>query len=206
MLARVKNAVFNYILKPMGFQKRVSKQIWEQQFSTGYWDFLGSENENEHYNVIIDFFLIYKKEGKILDIGSGKGVLLSHLTQKTPLTYQKYTGIDISRTAIAYSLTNFPLYDFKVCDYDKENLEGKYDIIIFNETLYYFLLPAQTLKKCIKNNLNTGGLFIISIYNNQGEHDGVWKNILPLFDIVEEKKATNNQNQLWDIKVLKPKV
>ena len=189
------------VFRRFGFGNRVPKIIWEKQFSSGAWDYLESKDEVQHYQTIIKFYDQQKNKKSILDIGCGKGVLYKYLKENSSLPGIEYMGIDLSENAISAVRQQFPGIDFQQLDFESGSIEKKFDIIIFNESLYYFPLPLKILDKCYSQNLNDNGVFIISMFNYPG-HDEIWKKIEKHYHIVMSEEVKNDKGEKWKIKVL----
>src|ERR1700712_1664143 len=151
---KLKNLLHRLLFRRFGFGSRVPKSIWEKQFNKGDWDYLESKDEAQHYQTILKFFDQQKNKNSILDIGCGKGVLYKYLKENGLLSGVDYMGIDLSETAIRAVLQRFPETNFKQQDFENKSLEKKFDVIIFNESLYYFPLPLKIIDKCFSQNLN----------------------------------------------------
>jgi 2-polyprenyl-3-methyl-5-hydroxy-6-metoxy-1,4-benzoquinol methylase len=147
----------------------------------------------------------YKPRGTSLDIGTGHGVLYHHLDHEGVATKDTYLGIDISSKAIEQASQLYPCVNFQVLDYDKDQLSGRYDVIIFNETLYYFTSVAATVKKCVQNNLKKNGIFIVSIYDYPG-HDKVTEKLLKVCKPIDQEVIRNDRGQSWTVYVMLPHV
>lgn len=198
---KLRNIVHAVFFKHFGFGNRVSKAIWEEQFADDTWDYLYSKDEEAHYNKIIEFYANVK--GSVLDIGCGQGVLLNYFRESLNISTNVYCGIDISENAIKAAKQRFPDADFKQIDFENTNIKGKYDVIVFNETLYYFNRPLNTLEKCVTQNLNENGHFIISMcdYSN---HNLIWNQIDKKYRTIREEAVQNSKGQNWTIKLLQP--
>jgi len=102
-----------------------------------------------------------KNNSKILEIGSGIGLMGSFIKNKFPESY--YTGIEIdekiSEKARSFGL-NIKNGDFTIM----ESINEKFDVVLMWEVLEHI----QDLKKCvdlIAKRLDTNGLFIFSVPN-----------------------------------------
>jgi len=197
---KIRHQVYIFVLSRFGFGNRVSKSIWEKQFCGKDWDYLYAEAEKDHYLAIVDLFKKYGS-GKILDVGCGQGVLYHYL--KAATASLNYLGIDISGNAVEKAKTSFSEANFKQLDFDYQKLEGKFDVIIFNETLYYFNRPLNTIQKCINQNLNKGGYFIISMCDFLG-HDVIWEKLKKHFNFISFQEILNENNQKWKVVVFRP--
>ena len=204
LLNKIKNKsrhlLYTYALCKFGFGNRVSRSVWEKQFGAKDWDYLYTEAEKDHYLAIVDLIEI-TGPGKILDLGCGQGVLYHYLKQGVGAL--NYLGIDISANAIAKAQHSFPETGFKQLDFEYQNLEGKFNVIIFNETLYYFNRPLNTIQKCIDQNLNKGGYFIISMCEYTG-HEVIWQKLKQRFNFLSFQEITNAKDQKWKVGIFKP--
>jgi len=204
MIDRIKNKLrqiaYSKVLYKFGYGSRVSKSIWEKQFGGEEWDYLYSDAEKDHYLAIAGL-LNGNGPGKILDVGCGQGVLYHYLRKE--LGTLNYLGIDISSNAVAKAKNSFPEGGFDTLDFEYVNLEGKFDVIIFNETLYYFNRPLNTIQKCINQNLNKGGYFIISMCEYTG-HEVIWQKLKQRFNFLSFEEIRNANDQKWKVGLFKP--
>lgn len=182
----------------------VPKDTWEKQYSSGAWDYLESEKEREHYVAIVDFLKKHIRQGEVLDIGCGTGVLYKYLNSSDAINHKMYYGIDISENAVMTARENYNDVHFSVLDYQTENIKKVFDCIIFNETLYYFENAGNTLKKCINENLQKDGKVIVSMVD-YGHHHLIWGFIDSNYLVLDQKTVTNEDGVSWTIKVLSPK-
>jgi 2-polyprenyl-3-methyl-5-hydroxy-6-metoxy-1,4-benzoquinol methylase len=195
---------YSTLLFRFGFGSRVSKGIWEKQYNDNEWDFLFSEDEKEHYRAIITQIKHYNTKPALLDIGCGHGVLYNYFNKALTSDFD-YVGIDISENAIKKATEKFSGVDFKAIDYDYEMLTGQFNIIIFNEVLYYFVKPLKILHKAIKENLCAGGVLIVSMYNDdKGKNELIWKNIDEHFKVLTKEVVQNDKGVAWTIKTITP--
>lgn len=198
---KIRRNLYNSILSKYGYGNRISKNTWNKQFSLGVWDYLYSKDEEAHYQQIIEFKNRYKPNGKILDVGCGQGVLFAYLKQKSESI--DYFGIDISETAVKLAIQTFPGGNFKKLDFEYKGVEGKYDVIIFNESLYYFNKPLKKIEHCIKHNLVAGGYIIISMCDFTG-HNIIWEKLKKKYTFLSLKELKNSKQQIWTVGVFEP--
>lgn len=172
---------------------------WDQDYANGRWDFLEEDaRELARHALIANYCRCHDPEGRILDLGCGTGVLCDYLDRKQKY---KYVGVDISSVAISRAKEKFNL-KFKCSDALSFSPAGKFDIIIFNEVLYYTDFEAVLKKYC--HVLKPDGIFIISIYRKQNNFDNIWQLISQMFHAVEVIELTvgNHASTVtWNIKI-----
>ena len=184
-----------------GIGSPVGRNVWEEQFKNGAWDYLYSETEALHYKSIVKF---YKQcgGGSVLDAGCGQGVLFHYLKQeiKSP---KDYLGFDISENAVAEARQKFPPYRFVQMDFNIATPDEKFDVIIFNECIYYFQKLIEQLDLCFKKNLNPDGHVIISMFY-YAEHALLWKKLVAHYNFISWEEVENEKGQKWRICLFKP--
>ncbi len=103
-----------------------------------------------------------KRNGSILEVGCGLGYVVDLIARNNQNL--EVNGSDISKKAIQIAKKKFPQYNFFANDItsDKKEINKKFDIVIFNQILWYILekLDHSFLNshRILKNN----GYFIIS--------------------------------------------
>ena len=108
------------------------------------------------------------KEGTIIDIGCGYGLLANFLTLRS--SKRDVTGIDLSvgRISVAQKTTdNRKKIQFKLMDALDLQL-GKYNAVIMSDFLHHlsYQVQEELLARCYQK-LPTGGLLIIEEVNNR---------------------------------------
>ena len=103
-----------------------------------------------------------KRNGSILEVGCGLGFVVDLIARNNQ--NQEVNGSDISKKAIQIAKKKFPQYNFFVNDVtsDKKEIDKKFDIVIFNQILWYIL---EKLDQSLLNShsmLKKDGHFIIS--------------------------------------------
>ena len=80
----------------------------------------------------------------LLDVGCGEGLILRFCDREWLVNY---TGLDISQTALDRIKTLLPT-DRLICSPLEEfSTDQRFDVILFNEVLYYMSDPKSHLKK-----------------------------------------------------------
>lgn len=183
------------------------RERWEQQYTRGDWDHLSSEVPR--YGVLCSYMKHLGHPISLLDIGCGEGLILRFCDREWLV---KYTGLDISQTALDRIKTLLPA-DRLICSTLEEfSTDQKFDVILFNEVLYYTTDPESHLKK-FRNFLNPNGLFLISTWKKSGWFSrnnpsvrAVWRLIekCQLKKIDEVVINTIPRRSSWKIALLQP--
>lgn len=183
-----------------GFGSPVGKNVWEAQFEKGAWDYLYSDTEMLHYRSIVRFYKKYGN-GTVLDVGCGQGVLFHYLKSEIK-SANDYLGLDISDNAIAQAKNAFPAQRFEQMDFNVSTPNEKFDLVIFNECIYYFNKPIDQLDSYIKKTLNINGHVIVSVFY-YAEHAQLWKRLAEKYQFLEMEEVINEKGQKWRICVFK---
>lgn len=196
----VKKAHRKMWLDPQGRGRPKPVERWEEQFKSGRWKQLDSLDEYFRYMIIIGYLHRLWNTPSVLDVGCGHGSLLRRI-EDLGLHVQCYHGIDISLTAIEQAK---PLeregVTFEVVDVERWVPPRTYDVIVFNESLYYLSDPISSLQSFARNVAQDGG-FIVSMCRS-GNHHVIWKKIEALFPERHRCTVENRQGSVADIKVM----
>ena len=133
-------------------------------------------------------------EIKILEIGSGTGILTNYLISKYPNS--QITLIDISESMIESCRNKFGnRLNYIVSDAENYEFENKFDLIISNATFQWFNNLSETVEK-YKDILNENGKIIFSTFA-----EGTYKELNESFlKVSEEYKYSQNFIGLEELK------
>ncbi|MDD6211416.1 MAG: methyltransferase domain-containing protein [Bacteroidales bacterium] len=104
-----------------------------------------------------------KRCDRILDIGTGTGVLIPFIREKSICS--RIVGIDYSEGMINIAKQKFSNkrnLDFQLLDIEKEEIEGRFHHIILYSMFPHLQKKTETIKKLIENNLFPGGNILIA--------------------------------------------
>ncbi|HEX7116801.1 MAG TPA: class I SAM-dependent methyltransferase [Steroidobacter sp.] len=138
----------------------LSRAAWESQYRHGHWDLLADTRELARYSVLAGYVLLYPR-ARVLDVGCGDGLLALRLNG----SYQSYLGIDLSETAIERARARVPSSRARFLQANAETRvpSGRFDVIVFNESLYYFERPLAVFDR-YASRLADGGAIALSMY------------------------------------------
>jgi len=139
--------------------RSTTREQWDVEYTCGEWDYLRSVGELARYSVIAGYCRHHKRQGSICDVGCGEGILERALRP----TYRRYLGIDVSEAAIrrARDSERPASASFECADALVFDTAEHFDVIVFNESLYYFPQPNAVLHRYEKY-LNSEGVFVVS--------------------------------------------
>ena len=189
----------------MPIQLKVNKEKWNKEFSKGRWNCLDSSPTERARHAIIGMYCRhFFPRGKILDVGCGEGTLTDFLSEAQK---KRYVGIDISLEAIKIANKKRKL-NFQCIQAEQFKTKNKFDIVIFNEILYY-LDDIEIFKK-YSEFLKSKGIIIMSLYRmkNKRYDRQIRKNSKKFFkakDAIEISGRIKNQNVIWRVEVLEKK-
>lgn len=134
----------------------------EQQFRFRKWDYLEELPELSRYSIIVGYCQFFSAK-TILDVGCGQGILAARLKA---LPYEEYLGVDFSSQAIheARQKTGDQRTQFIIAEATEFVAPRKFDVIIFNECLYYFENRHSVLQAYVQA-LTPNGFMLVSMYN-----------------------------------------
>ena len=133
---------------------------WDREYASGRWSYLKTLAEEGHYLIIASYVCRLKPDCSVLDVGCGEGVLLAAFRR---FGYRRYLGLDVSETAIKTANRDADeRTSFQAVHGDSFTNDEQFDVIVFNETLYYFADPARTVQTYAAF-LKPDGVFVISM-------------------------------------------
>lgn len=186
-------------------RKTSAKYRFNLQYAEHQWAGLRALEDLPRYSIITGYihFLYPGNDARILDLGCADGLLQERLL---PAGYKYYLGVDISDLAIenARDKQNAKTR-FVAGDLDNLAVEGQYDIVVYNESIYYLKDPVAAVKAAF-GNMSSGSFLIISCFNRNGkEHSNLWGRLSEILNMVDMTKVNNRNGDSWSIHVYKIK-
>jgi 2-polyprenyl-3-methyl-5-hydroxy-6-metoxy-1,4-benzoquinol methylase len=178
----------------------VSQEYWDAEYAAGQWNRLRELNQLGHYSIIAGYCHYLKPGGAILDVGCGEGILLDRLD---PAKYSRYVGIDLSAEAIDQAASRQDArIEFVQADARTFVPREAFDVVIFNESLYYLEDPVGVVRRFARL-LKAGGILVISM-NSTVSGAKIWKALRPHHTILDEVQVRHGSRPPWVVKVLVP--
>jgi 2-polyprenyl-3-methyl-5-hydroxy-6-metoxy-1,4-benzoquinol methylase len=174
--------------------------VLDGQHRGGTWDYLGDLSEMARYAVIAGYCARTHDASSALDLGSGKGILLDWLL-RTGIT--RYVGVDYSAAAIeAAKPRNSASISFVEADAAQFTPAERFNIIIFNEMLYYFERPDDIIRR-YAGFLEPEGKFVISLWDGPESHTA-WRRASRAVTTLDHARIANARGVVWDIRMCRP--
>jgi len=175
----------------------IPRSLWEQQYGSGHWDYLHALAELGRFSVLIGYIRELKPEGTVLDVGCGEGLLYKRLQPRS----SPYLGLDISESAIAKARAS-GCGTFVSADAEEFVINDTYDVIVFNESLYYFTDPVGTVARYAKA-LRPDGIMIVSTCLASRRARAILRAVKRALTLIDETSIAHDA-LVWTCSVLAP--
>lgn len=169
----------------------IAAEVWNRQYRSGTWHYMENLEECSRYSPIVGYMAYLKPGGSVLDVGCGEGILYKRYQ---PYEYTFYQGIDISETAIA-TLASVQDTQTQFTQTDAEHFEPShtFDVIVFNESLYYFNDPLSTFARYTQF-LNPDGVVIVSTYQQSQRAMAILRCLKARYPLLTETSTTHTSS------------
>jgi SAM-dependent methyltransferase len=147
----------------------IKRRFWDKEYSEEKWSFA----YNTVGDCVYDHLERHTRNGDILDIGCGSG---NTATEMAESCYRSYLGVDISEAALAKARRRSQECGrgdknrFESGDFLTYVPAGKYDVILFRESMYH--VPLGKVKSTLDRYsayLKDGGVFVIRLFASSGD-------------------------------------
>lgn len=181
-------------------ERNMQAKSWNEEYASDKWEFLHDLEELSRYSILTGYMACLKPGGAFLDIGCGDGILFN---KYKPYGFTSYTGVDISEVAIQKLCSQeIKNASFVCADGEKYQPSEFYDAIIFNESIYYFNEPMETIEH-YKAYLKKGGVIITSIFKNSQRSIAINRLMNSTYHLVDETYCING-DKTWICSVYEP--
>jgi 2-polyprenyl-3-methyl-5-hydroxy-6-metoxy-1,4-benzoquinol methylase len=158
-------------------------------------------NELGRYSAIIGYCRDFNPHAAVLDIGCGEGILQRLLSP----TYSKYLGVDLSQAAIdraAAAAADADNTKFVAGDARDFAPEEHFDVVVFNECLYYFEEPLAITQR-YEGCLNKSGIFLVSNVIRRRSR-AARRDLQSAYVLLDRVLLENCRGVRWQVEVLSP--
>jgi SAM-dependent methyltransferase len=170
----------------------------DAQYRAGYWKHLDEISELAPCMIIAGYVHHLFESPLVLDVGCGHG-RMARLLAHFPL--EGYTGIDLSPAAIAQARAlGINRARFATADFEKWTPPEQYDVILFQDSLYYATDPVRQLRR-YAGALTEHGVFVVSMFRYSNNRI-IWRRIDRSFQTVAATRVRNRKGK-WDVRVLR---
>jgi len=133
------------------------RRSFDEYYKSGRWDCLDVDHSEEMVRLVEK----YARGGRILDMGCGTGILASRLADDS---YEYYRGIDASSEAIDRARKRASKkIGFEVGDIQNYRCDESFDVIVFEDSLYYVPFFRRRLLKRYARRLRPDGVFVVTV-------------------------------------------
>ena len=176
---------------------RIPADRWDYQYQRGEWDNLGKESVR--FDAVMALIRSSYRQPAILEIGCGKALMLRQMEGDA---FRIFTGIDLSAVAIN-SARRFEKHGVRFVQADMQTFipEDIYDVIAFNESLYYVKDPATIFERYLPY-LAKGGCIIVTAFDNKYTAH-LWPSIEARWQPVHAQMVSSGR-QRWSIRMYQP--
>ncbi|MBK8576195.1 MAG: glycosyltransferase [Elusimicrobia bacterium] len=143
LLTRICLSIMPYVPLPGEWYRKLLVKDSEHRYMNGRWNYMNGIEESHRYNAIIGICDFLKPEIRtVLDVGCGEGILQKRMT------YDHYVGVDTNERGISLANTRGnENTEFVLSPADRFKPKRTFDVIVFNESLYYMKNPLAILEK-----------------------------------------------------------
>lgn len=176
----------------------IPQAAWERQYQTGHWNRLRTVGELGRFSLIVGYIHELKPQGAVLDVGCGEGLLFRRLQ---PRGCSTYLGVDISAAAVAKA-RDAGEGSFVCVDAEEYLPENTYDVIVFNESLYYFKHPLDTVERYLTR-LKPDGIMMVSTFPASRRGRSILRTLKRKYGLLDETNISH-QSESWICSVFVP--
>ncbi len=163
---------------------------FDEYYKSGKWDYF----DNTHSKELIDIIEKNLNKGRILDMGCGPGIVAS-LLKNDSFTF--YRGVDASREAItiAQKKRQNIKTEFTIGDIQTYECTDKFNVILFEESLYYVAISRFQVVRRYTNYLEGNGV-IIATTSDPKRYRNMLEMIRENFTVIDDRPFKNSSRHL----------
>lgn len=171
---------------------------WNTEFAAGKWSWLHNLDELAHHGVLSSYIAFLKPQARVLDVGCGTGTLYEQLRG----CYSAYIGIDFEEPVRQATPKADSRSQFIAADMNEFTPVDQFDVIAFNESIFYLVDLLEGLKR-YERFLAPDGVFVVSMHG-QPRNDPLWEKINATYHILDAVTIANQRGVKWNCKAFAP--
>lgn len=180
--------------------QRTAQKRWDERWSDPA--FYGEYRLDElaHYSVLAGYMKALKEGASVLDVGCGDGILRTHLHAES---FSRYVGIDFPEAIARANSRADSRTSFRAADMRAFVSAERFDVIVFNESLYYVDDPIGELRR-YTGFLEKNGVFLVSMHRKP-KSERIWNDIDGAFETLDRVTIANRAGVEWILGAFKPR-
>jgi 2-polyprenyl-3-methyl-5-hydroxy-6-metoxy-1,4-benzoquinol methylase len=171
---------------------------WNREYAEGGWDWLRNLDELAHHCVLAGYVSYLKPGGSVLDVGCGEGVFQEQLRGAEG----RYLGVDFEEAVKKAQHKITATTHFAVADMNEFTTTETFDVIVFNESIYYLHDLMAGLRR-YEQFLAADGVLLISMHGKE-RNDALWAEIDARYTVLDAVTMQNARGIKWTTKALVP--
>jgi 2-polyprenyl-3-methyl-5-hydroxy-6-metoxy-1,4-benzoquinol methylase len=179
--------------------KRTAQSRWDERWADPA--FYGEYRLDElaHYSVLAGYAKALKPGGSVLDVGCGDGILRTHLHE----SFSTYLGVDFPQAIDRAGSRADTRTSFVASDLRAFTTEARFDVIVFNESLYYVEHPIAELQR-YSAFLKLDGVFLVSMHRKP-KSEAIWSDVARSFELIDRVTIANRAGVEWIAGAFQPR-
>jgi 2-polyprenyl-3-methyl-5-hydroxy-6-metoxy-1,4-benzoquinol methylase len=178
--------------------RRTAQTRWDERWSDSAFYAEYRLDELAHYSVLAGYVKALKPGAAVLDVGCGDGIFRTHLEDAA---FSRYVGIDFPEAIARAHARADARTSFAASDMRAYKPEGKFGVIVFNESLYYVDDPIGELRR-YSGFLEPDGVFLVSMHRKP-KSERIWADIAAHFTMLDRVMIANRAE--WIVGAFKPR-
>ena len=191
--------MLNSLIERLG-GKRTAQHRWDERWADPRFYSEYRLDELAHYSVLAGYVKTLKPGATVLDVGCGDGILRSHFSDDA---FSTYLGIDFPEAIARAAKRMDDQTSFQAIDMRAFTTSERFEVIVFNESLYYVNDPIAELRR-YSHFLRRGGIFLVSMHRKP-RSERIWRDIGATFEMLDRVTIANRRGVEWILGAFQPK-